>query len=99
MNKIKDLHIPNNANFLSFDVKNLFPGVPPSEVLQITKSLLIKNNCNEVIREDLFYTFETCLEQNYFEFHRYTQIIIVWQWVIPLAPCQQKYLSIVTKVK
>ena len=69
VNNIKDINIPNNAILLSFDVKNLFPSVPPTQVIGLTRNLLVKNRCNETIREDLIYAFKTCLEQNYFEFN------------------------------
>ena len=51
--KIKDVHIPNRSILLSFDVKNLFLSVPPTEVLDITKLLLMKNNCQPCVREEL----------------------------------------------
>lgn len=40
---IKHLTIPRNAKLISFDVKNLFPSVPPNEVLNLVEELLIKN--------------------------------------------------------
>lgn len=59
--KIKDLHIPNNAILLSFDVKNLFPSVPPSAVLSITKKLLINNKVDPQLQSDIIDLYEICL--------------------------------------
>ena len=49
-------------------MKNSFPSVPPTEVLDITKLLLMKNNCQPCIREDILKLFKIRLSQNYFEF-------------------------------
>ena len=54
---------------MSFDVKNLFPSVPPNEVIQITRKLLLENKCDSIIKEDILDLLQTCLEQNYFEFN------------------------------
>ena len=69
IDKVKDIIIPNNSFLLSFDVKNLFPSVPPNEVIQITSKLLFENKCVSIIREDILNLLQTCLEQNYFEFN------------------------------
>ena len=45
VNKIQELYIPDKAILLSFDVKNLFPSIPPTDVVDIVKKLLEKN-CN-----------------------------------------------------
>ena len=34
VNKIQDLKLPTTAKLISFDVKNLFPSIPPKEVLK-----------------------------------------------------------------
>ena len=43
INNIKDVRIPDRAILLSFDIKNLFPSVPPTEVITLTNNLLLKN--------------------------------------------------------
>ena len=68
INRIKDLNIPKNSILLSFDVKNLFPSVPPNEVIELSNNLMIKNKCDSLIREDILKMFKICLKQNYFEF-------------------------------
>lgn len=68
IDKIKNIKIPHNATLVSFDVKNLFPSVPPTEVLQITDNLLLYNKCNPQTHADIMNSFEVCLKQNYFQF-------------------------------
>lgn len=66
---IKDLNIPNNAILLSFDVKNLFPSIPPIEVIDIIDNKLTENRTNIIVKQDIINTLVVCLDQNYFEFN------------------------------
>lgn len=66
---IRDSVIPEKAILLSFDVKNLFPSIPPNEVLEITEQLLTSQKCNQSVKEDILFLYKTCLNQNYFEFN------------------------------
>ena len=34
IHKVKDLHIPDRAILLSFDIRNLFPSVPPASITE-----------------------------------------------------------------
>lgn len=69
VSKIKDVYLPNNAKFISFDVSNLFPSIPPKDTLLIVKDLLIKKNVNIIIQDHILQMLEVCLEQNYFLFN------------------------------
>ena len=70
IDKIKNLEIPNRSLLISFDVKSLFPSVPPADVLGITRTLLQKNSLfPAIVKEDLLQGLEICLKQNYFEFN------------------------------
>lgn len=42
ISRIKDIHLPDKAILLSFDVKNLFPSIPPADVMDIVEDLLNK---------------------------------------------------------
>ena len=37
--KIQNIQLPTNAKLASFDIKNLFPSVPPYETLKIIKNI------------------------------------------------------------
>lgn len=69
LDRIKDVDIPGNAKLISFDVQNLFPSIPPNEVLNLVEDLLIKNKTNPVIQQDIIVSLAACLDQNYFEFN------------------------------
>ena len=55
---------------MSFDVKNLFPSVSPSEAIQITEQLLIDNQCNSSIRKDIIRSLTVYFNQIFFEFNK-----------------------------
>ena len=69
VNKIDKCIIPNNAKLVSFDVQNLFPSIPPSDVLILVENLLTKNNVNCIIKQDILESLLVCCDQNYFEFN------------------------------
>ena len=62
------MYIPDKAILLSFDVKNLFPSIPPADVVDIVEKLLEKNCNNPRMREDILNLSKVCLNQNYCEF-------------------------------
>lgn len=66
---IKDICIPNNAKLISFDVQNLFPSIPPKDVIKLVQSLLDKNNINPITKEEIIDSLKICLKQNYFQFN------------------------------
>lgn len=69
INNIKDLHIPHNCKLISFDVKNLFPSVPPNEVIQLIDNMLLEQKVDPIIKTDILSLLRKCTEQNYFEFN------------------------------
>ena len=42
VNKIQELYIPDKVILLSFDVKNLFPSIPPADVVDIVEKSIGK---------------------------------------------------------
>lgn len=84
---IELVNIPKNGKFISFDVQNLFPSIPPAEVLILVEKLLISNNVNYIVKQDILDLLTICLDQNYFEFNN--KIYICSEGLImgnPLSP-------------
>lgn len=69
INKVKNLHLPNNSKLISFDVTNLFPSIPPHETIILVKKMLYDKNVNVIIINEILHLLEICLDQNYFQFN------------------------------
>jgi hypothetical protein len=52
---------------MTFDIQDLFVNIPTQETLQITKSLLLKNN-NPNVTQQIIELLRLILSQNYFTF-------------------------------
>jgi len=77
IDKIKEIQIPEDTIFLSFDVNNMYANIPKHETLQILEKDLKNSNTltkNEII--DIMKLSKVTIEQNYFEFNKcfYEQI-------------------------
>lgn len=66
---IKDIHIPDSAILVSFDVTNLFPSVPPEDCLQLVSDLLLSHNFTPDITEFIVSLVDFVLKQNFFQFN------------------------------
>lgn len=69
VDKIKNVTLPSNAKFVSFDVSNLFPSIPVIDSVKLVEKLLLKNKVNPVKKQEILNTLEVCVQQNYFEFN------------------------------
>lgn len=69
VNKIKNINLPQNSKFISFDVTNLFPSIPIVDTIKLVNKLLIKNNVNFIKKQEILDILTECLKQNYFEFN------------------------------
>jgi hypothetical protein len=67
--KIKDVIIPDNSIFISFDVKDMYSNIPPKETIKILEEDLRNNNVNNREIKDIISLTKTCCDQNYFEFN------------------------------
>jgi hypothetical protein len=61
------LHVNENHRLITFNMQELFINIPIQETLQITKSLLLKNNNPEVTQQRIE-LLRLILSQNYFAF-------------------------------
>jgi hypothetical protein len=59
------LHVNENHRLMAFDIQDLFFNIPTQETLQITKSLLLKNNTPKVAQQ-IIELLRLILSQNYF---------------------------------
>lgn len=76
VNNIKNINIPDNSYFISFDIKDMYSNIPPRETLTILEQdLRNSNNLNNQQIRDIIQLTKTCINQNYFEFnsHFYQQ--------------------------
>lgn len=70
INKIKDINIPNNSFFISFDIQNMYSNIPTKETINILEKLLKNNNDMKPAQiKELIKLTEISLQQNYFEFN------------------------------
>lgn len=69
VDKIKSINRPTNSKFISFDVQNLFPSIPPYDVIELVEDLLTKNIVNIIIKQDILNCLTVCWDQNYFSFN------------------------------
>jgi hypothetical protein len=69
ISKIKDVNIPTNTMFISFDVSNMYTNIPTKETMEILKENLRKNNVPKNELDDISKLLKTTLNQNYFEFN------------------------------
>lgn len=68
--KIKDLVVPDTAILISFDVKNLFPSVPPTDCLSLVNERLLQNHTlDPTIVRDICSLVDLVLQQNFFKFN------------------------------
>lgn len=73
---LQTLKIPNNSFLVSFDVKNLFPSVPPQDCLELVRELLFsQTNIPTYHILNICLLIDTVLDQNFFQFNNilYTQ--------------------------
>jgi hypothetical protein len=61
------LNVNENHRLITFDIMDLFLNIPKPKTLQITKSLLLKNNTPDVTQQ-ITKILELILSQNYFTF-------------------------------
>lgn len=67
--KTKNIKLPNNSKFVSFDVTNLFTKVPVKETIDIIKNLLTQKTVNPVVASEILNLLEICISKNYFIFN------------------------------
>lgn len=60
INKIQDINLPSNSKFISFDVTNLFPSIPPTETITLVDNLLTHNRVSPVIHSDVISLLKVC---------------------------------------
>lgn len=68
IDKIKDIHLPNNSILLSLDVDSLFTNVPYMETLGILRDLFEKQLLHPAEVDELIDMITICMKQNYFVF-------------------------------
>ena len=69
-NDLKEIHIPDTAFLVSFDVTNLFPSIPPNDCIQLVRELLInKTNLEQLHISNLCTLVNLVLKQNFFQFN------------------------------
>lgn len=66
IDKVRDTQL-NNCKLISFDEVNLFPSIPPKEVIKIVEQQLHKNKANPVEILEIINLLRICLNQDYFE--------------------------------
>lgn len=73
--KIKNIEVPENSFLVSFDIKDLFPSVPPAECKILIKKHLDNSNLDDTQKLHFLNLFNICLDQNSFQFNKkiYTQ--------------------------
>jgi uncharacterized protein (UPF0335 family) len=67
--KLQKLSPPPNSLIVSFDVKNLFTNVPPSEVIEILKCKFNNINLDNNHKNRILDLTKICMDQNYFKFN------------------------------
>jgi len=71
VDKIKNIQIPKNCMFLSFDVKDMYSNIPIQETVQILEhDLLTSETLSKQEIKDLIKLTRNTLEQNYFEYNK-----------------------------
>ncbi|XP_045477945.1 uncharacterized protein LOC123683088 [Harmonia axyridis] len=69
-NELKTLKIPTNARLVSFDVVNLFPSIPTTEVEYLVNQQLDENpSITAYMKEETMRLLKICLGQSYFKFN------------------------------
>lgn len=63
-NLASEVKIPSNMTLVSFDISNMFPGIPGAECLTLITNILNISNINQIIRTNMLRAFELCLSQN-----------------------------------
>lgn len=67
---ISQLKIPATAKLISFDIKNLFPSIPPDDCIENVRTLLFeKSNLNTFHILNICLLVDTVLKQNFFQFN------------------------------
>lgn len=67
--KIKDIKIPQNGKFVSFDITNLYTNIPVTETIELIKrNLLTYGKVSNIETLEIIELLELTLSQNYFEF-------------------------------
>lgn len=67
---LKDIFIPNDSILVSFDVKNLFPSIPPDDCIELLRSLLFSESDIPTYHIlNLCVLVDTVLKQNFFQFN------------------------------
>lgn len=70
-NRLKDIFIPENSMLVSFDVKNLFPSIPPEDCIRLLRKLLFdRTNIPTHHILNLCLLVDTVLRQNFFQFNQ-----------------------------
>ena len=60
--------ISGDCFLVYFDITNLFPSIPPSECINLTRNLLFSSNLPDYVVQGLSDLLELAIEQNFFQF-------------------------------
>ena len=67
-NLLESTVISGDCFLVSFDIVNLFPSVPPSECITLTRNLLYSSNLPNYVTQGLSDLLDVAMEQNFFQF-------------------------------
>ena len=69
VNSLNKIQANNSYKLISFDVKNLFPSIPITDLKNIIVNFLNSNIPDSKKRSDILKLIDPCLDQNYFLFN------------------------------